>query len=609
MSFFSGISSLPRFAQNGARVALFGDSMTDWYNINAGNPIVSSAVYSADTGVLQLTYSAAPSYWGGLYMRLWNYNYTGLRQQIYAPLSRVSATVWNFQAGQYLPNVPNGDIVSGLFYYPNQARALNSFVARLQMLLNQRLQIVRNGAQSGDTTAGVLARLQRDVISWRPDVVIGQCPGINDLASSNGSKSLSEITQNLEAIFDRLLAANINILVGTISPVGAAEPRGTQANMQTVLLINDWVYRYARNRQTMRVFDNYSQFADITSTLGLGLASRLRSDAIHPAGKTAGFVAGIWAPTLADVVQYTDTTLPKTLIDSHPTSRLTVSSATALNGVVTVNSTANGYKVTDQFRARGATPAAANGIFTVASAATNLFTYAAPGVADGAVTGLQISQSKNILGNPLFQTTTGGTVNTAGGNFLSGAAPSLFACSNGIGAGCTAVASTVAAANVSGSLLVPAVGNAFQLEVTAATANNRPQFANAGSTTLSQDMLAGQSYLLEFVLHAKGNRWDVTQIKNLIANFTVTLSSGDTLSVQAFSASEASETDVFVSDFSFHVRMPVVTIPAGATVTGADFIIGFTMQSTFALGVGEYLRLQISEAACWTVTGNESLYL
>lgn len=611
LAFFNGLTSSEvsalRSSMGGRlRTVLIGDSMTDWYSF--GGPTLTSAVYAPSTGVLTFTYSSAHNLWNGLGMRVWHYTYTSMRDQVYVPITVTGSTTAAVQLAANLSGVPAADISSGLFPYLDHLRANANFVNWIQMAMGWPLRIVRNAAQSGDTSAGNLRRLTTDVINYAPNLVIGQMVGINDLSTTNGPQSEAAIIANNAAMFDAIRGAGAALLLGTITPVAPSEARATRSNMMTVLRLNDWLREYARTYSGVVVIDHYRHFIDIAQANGCALTARVRNDNIHPATKSAILLAKDWISTMQRLVPTVDSTLPKSILDTHANSRLTVSSASATGGVVTVNSTAHGYQVGDEFRALGGSQAAANGWFTVATAATNSYAYAAPGVPDGAITGLQISRSRNLYINPLFQTTTGGTA----GSGVSGSVADALACSAGVGT-ITATASVAAAVNVAstalgGSTLPAPVGNEQVLAITVASTGAGPQFTAEGTSSFATQMLVGRSYVFEAVLRLASTDWYSTMLSNLYSTFQIVTDAGATMMLcTPLGSQDTSETNVITEDMRLHLRSPVIMCNQGSSVSSADFLIRATVQTSFS--AGPTLTMGLSQVQVLDVTGRESLYL
>lgn len=596
----------------GVRTVLFGDSMTDWYNFGSGST-GTSAYYDAATGRLTMTGSGTHELYDGVMARIWHSSYASMQDQVYVPLTVTSSTVTTAVLAAGLAGVPATDIKANLSVYVDNKRAINSFVSWLQMMMGWRLNVVRNAAQSGVVIAGNVRRLTQDIAAYTPDLVIGHTPGINDLRSDD-DRSEAQIIADLTTLYEGILATGATLILGNLSPVSSTETdRAYRSNMMMVLRVNDWIRRYAATKPAMHVINHYRHFVDISNTTGLALSARVRNDGIHPATKTSILTAKAWAAVLSSRIPALDSTLPQSILDCHPNSRLTVSSASATSGVVTVSSTSHKYKVGDEFRALSGSKTEANGWFTVASApSSSTFTYAAPGISDGSITGLLISRSRNLFTNPLLQTASGGNVNTGGSNTITGTAAGNITVSNGIGSGCTAVASVVAAVNVGSSAvgystLPEPVGNEQVLAVSAATASNRPGIATYGTTAFSTQMLIGRSYIAEAILRIQSTDWTQTQIKNLLATFSVSIDSGSYwMKADAAYSQDTSETDVIAEDMRLHLRTPVIKLTSGSAVSAGDFTFGATVQNTFS--AGPVLTLALSQINIVDVTGQEELY-
>lgn len=69
-----------------------------------------------------------------------------------------------------------------------------------------------NAGISGDNTSGALLRIDRDVIKYSPDLCV-VCFGLNDCSVEEGS--VKKYSDNLRKIFEKLRAANIEIIFMT----------------------------------------------------------------------------------------------------------------------------------------------------------------------------------------------------------------------------------------------------------------------------------------------------------------------------------------------------------------------------------------------------------
>lgn len=597
---------LPVSLRRGIRTVLFGDSMTDWFHFSASSP---SASYDTATGVLTVNFGGAHELHSGCYARVWHPTYASMADQVYVPITVASSSLVTVQLSAGLSGVPNGALAAGLFFYADSSRAIASFVNWLQMLGGWPLNVVRNAAQSGDPVAGNVRRLARDIAAYSPDIVIGQSPGINDLRSGD-NRSESQIIADLTTLYDGILATGALLVVGTITPVSATEAdRAYRGNMMTVLRVNQWIRRYASGKPSMIVLDHYKHFVDPANTNGLALAARVRNDGIHPATKSAILLAKQALAALA--LPAGASSLPRTVLDCHPNSRLTVSSAVAASGVVTVTSTSHKYHVGDEFRALGGSDAAANGWFTVASVPTgNTFTYSAPGVADGSITGLLISRSRNLFANPILSTTSGGVVTTGGGNTLTGTAAGNLSVDVQSGTGLTAAASVAAAANVgagSAGYALPLVGNEQVVDVSVAAAANVLAITTYGSTAFSSQMTGGRSYVFEAVLRLKSTDWSATWLSNLYGKFSVNCSVRGWISSTPLLGQDTSETQVIAEDMRLHIRSAVLRVPAGETVNSSDVTLRATIGAAFS--GGPVLTMGLSQINVLDVTGDEDSWL
>lgn len=72
-----------------------------------------------------------------------------------------------------------------------------------------------NAGVNGDTTSGMLARFQRDVLQEKPDALL-LLGGVNDL---NAGCGVGPIQSNVTAIIQQAVSANITPILGTILPV------------------------------------------------------------------------------------------------------------------------------------------------------------------------------------------------------------------------------------------------------------------------------------------------------------------------------------------------------------------------------------------------------
>ena len=146
---------------------------------------------------------------------------------------------------------------------------------------------IANMGIGGDTTAGVLARIQ-DVVQVRPRAVILEI-GINDiLARIPASATIT----NLRSIVDRLRAARIVVFMEHILPVRANRNKPAVGQASDIL-----------NRQITMVFANYASVSLLDERTILGdaqghLLQSMTLDGLHLSAKGYVTWAGALKPTI-----------------------------------------------------------------------------------------------------------------------------------------------------------------------------------------------------------------------------------------------------------------------------------------------------------------------
>ena len=97
-------------------------------------------------------------------------------------------------------------------------RPQEGYPARLQLRLNalwpKAAPCVLDAGISGDSAAGGLARLDRDVLSVHPDLVIVNF-GLNDVCQPDTEKALAAYTKTMRAIFEKVLASGAECMLLT----------------------------------------------------------------------------------------------------------------------------------------------------------------------------------------------------------------------------------------------------------------------------------------------------------------------------------------------------------------------------------------------------------
>ncbi len=108
-----------------------------------------------------------------------------------------------------------GDSITGVYYHTGSQRAWTDLLglALKKNWTEARLEMINAGI-SGHTTAQGLARIDRDVLAKRPDLVVVMF-GMNDVAKS----SLPDYRDNLAEIVDRCRAAGAAVILCTPNSV------------------------------------------------------------------------------------------------------------------------------------------------------------------------------------------------------------------------------------------------------------------------------------------------------------------------------------------------------------------------------------------------------
>lgn len=110
-------------------------------------------------------------------------------------------------------------------------RPHEGYAARLQKKLNAlypaAAPCVMDAGISGDSARGGLARLERDVLSLNPDLVIVNF-GLNDSGNDDVESGLKAYAANMAAIFDKVLASGAECMLLTPNRMCAYVSAGIQ---------------------------------------------------------------------------------------------------------------------------------------------------------------------------------------------------------------------------------------------------------------------------------------------------------------------------------------------------------------------------------------------
>lgn len=172
-------------------------------------------------------------------------------------------------------NGPGDDIPS----FGSVTYALNSYgyFAWANVLLGQRLKLLYNAGISSNTTDMMLARIQKDVLKYKPGYCIIMA-GINDIRLLN--LSVSYIKNNLLTMYKMLIANGIQVVACTITPSTGIP----LAQYQKTIEINNYIRSLVSELKNYTVCDWYEDLVDPATDLPL---TGYTQEGLHPAPQGA----------------------------------------------------------------------------------------------------------------------------------------------------------------------------------------------------------------------------------------------------------------------------------------------------------------------------------
>lgn len=552
------------------RDVLFGDSMTSQYYVDT----TPTASYDRATGVLTMTLSSHGLATGWV-VDVFNRTYAALKKHRSCVVTYIDATTFSVNVGAYADGLPSGALSGTTFARVPTRRGSNSWINWLQMASGWALNIVYNGAQSGDTTADCMARLQKHCLEHRPTRVWMQMPGINDMSTGNGPIQEDIIAAQQRQIVDQILesASRPRLILLPMTPVASGEGRGTLQNMMRVVRLNRRLSEYVRRRRNVVFLDAYRYVVDPTDTSGFALATAVKTgDKIHYSIRGARAVGDmVWSAVQQQMPRAADS-LPTTTADCFTRSAVTLTSPTRAAGVITATATAHGFRTGDVVKVQGGSGEVLNANVTLTVPDANTIKFFSAG-ADGAIAGtVRIGRNNNLFDNPLLLTATGGTLSGATGTVADG----LKAVLNG--AMTSVVASVVSDAN--------GFGNAQQVVCTPSGADGYGGIESEVTSTYNNYIAAGRRYQLEAWL-ALTNAANVP-LSEIMVRLMVNVD-GVLYSVHAINTFDS---DSLNTDWSGHVRTPELVVPAG---TISQFY--FQVYAKFSASSANALTLKLSRIA------------
>jgi lysophospholipase L1-like esterase len=129
---------------------------------------------------------------------------------------------------------------------------------------------------SGNTSKDMLARLDRDVLSKKPDWMTLSC-GVNDVWHGVNGVDLETYKKNITSIIDQATAAGIKVVVLTSTPIGEDD----NDNNKKLVAYNDFLRQLAKERK-LPLVDLNADFETLLAPLApTGLSRNFTVDGVH----------------------------------------------------------------------------------------------------------------------------------------------------------------------------------------------------------------------------------------------------------------------------------------------------------------------------------------
>jgi lysophospholipase L1-like esterase len=128
----------------------------------------------------------------------------------------------------------------------------------------------------GNTSRDMLARLDRDVLSKKPDWMTLSC-GVNDVWHHADGVPLDDYKKNITSILDQCQAAGIKVLVMTATPIQESD----NDDNQKLAAYNDFLRQLAKERNLPLAEENGAYHAAIKAAAP-HQGNLLTNDGVHP---------------------------------------------------------------------------------------------------------------------------------------------------------------------------------------------------------------------------------------------------------------------------------------------------------------------------------------
>ena len=130
---------------------------------------------------------------------------------------------------------------------------------------------------SGHKSNDMLGRLDRDVISKKPDWMTLSC-GVNDVWHGARGVALDKYIENITKIVDQCQAAKIKVMILTSTMIGEDQPN---ANNQKLAAYNDFLKKLAKEKKCLLADLNADMQAAIAKKTPEQKGNLLTGDGVH----------------------------------------------------------------------------------------------------------------------------------------------------------------------------------------------------------------------------------------------------------------------------------------------------------------------------------------
>lgn len=134
----------------------------------------------------------------------------------------------------------------------------------------------KNCGKSGQVTAQMVERFERDVIADAPQMVI-ICGGTNDIAQNKGYVSNKQIVKNIKQMVRSAEKAGIEVVLCTLLPAARYPWRKEIEPVESISYVNRRIARLAKCRNR-KLIDFYTPFAAADGSL----PEKYSKDGVHP---------------------------------------------------------------------------------------------------------------------------------------------------------------------------------------------------------------------------------------------------------------------------------------------------------------------------------------